>query len=70
MCGEFGVIAGAPSADRARYLCELRKLFEEHSVGWAIWTYHTESRIVDRNRRMDVDIVDALIGPREQRRGN
>ena len=67
MCGEFGAIAGAPSADRARYLRELRKLFEEHSVGWAIWAYHTEFRIVDRNRHMDVDIVDALFGPRGAR---
>jgi len=39
-CGEFGVIREfAPSADRARWIGDMRRTLEGYGIGWDMWDY-------------------------------
>ena len=64
MCGEFGVLATAPAADRLRYLRDVRSACEERGIGWAVWSYHTEFRIAEPDRRIGGAMREALTGAR------
>lgn len=66
MCGEFGAYRkGAPAADRARWLRDVRTLLERDSIGWSVWDYASDGfGIVDPRsgaaRRPDPAVVRAL----------
>jgi aryl-phospho-beta-D-glucosidase BglC (GH1 family) len=66
MCGEFGAYrAGAPAADRARWLRDVRTLLERSRIGWSVWDYASAGfGIVDPKsgeaRRPDPAVVRAL----------
>ncbi|MFL6208537.1 MAG: glycoside hydrolase family 5 protein [Pyrinomonadaceae bacterium] len=39
-CNEFGTYrAYAPTADRARWIADVRTTLERHGIGWAMWDY-------------------------------
>lgn len=38
-CGEFGVIDKAPVDDTLRWLKDIVKVFNDHNIGYALWTY-------------------------------
>ncbi|MDD4244401.1 MAG: glycoside hydrolase family 5 protein [Bacilli bacterium] len=38
-CGEFGVIDQAPVDDSLRWLKDIVKVFKDHGIGYALWTY-------------------------------
>ncbi|MDD2493294.1 MAG: glycoside hydrolase family 5 protein [Bacilli bacterium] len=38
-CGEFGVIDQAPVDDSLRWLQDIVKVFHDHHIGYALWTY-------------------------------
>lgn len=38
-CGEFGVIDQAPVDDSLRWLKDIVKVFNDHHIGYALWTY-------------------------------
>lgn len=66
MCGEFGAFRpGAPPADRARWLRDVRTLLERSGIGWSVWDYSSPGfGIVDPKsgdaRRPDPAVVKAL----------
>lgn len=51
-CGEYGVIATAPSKDSRAWITDLRKLFDEHRIGHALWNYkYLDFGLFDMNGR-------------------
>jgi hypothetical protein len=39
LCGEFGVSDQLPAATRLAWLAAMRRAFESHGIGWALWGY-------------------------------
>jgi len=66
MCGEFGAFRqGAPPADRARWLRDVRTLLERSDIGWSVWDYASPGfGLVDPKsgaaRRPDPAVMKAL----------
>lgn len=52
-CGEFGVIDQAPIADTLRWFTDVNKVFEEHRIGCAVWSY----------KKMDFGLIDEHYDP-------
>jgi len=42
-CGEFGIIDGAPEADKLRWYQDMVDLFKENKIGYANWNYKNGS---------------------------
>ena len=42
-CGEWGVIAEAPEADRLRWYQDMVQLFEQHDIAYANWNYKSDN---------------------------
>jgi aryl-phospho-beta-D-glucosidase BglC (GH1 family) len=63
-CGEFGVYRDfAPTADRARWIADMRQTLEAAHLGWAMWDYRASFGMVmkkDRSTTVDDSIVQAL----------
>lgn len=60
-CGEFGVHKTyAPTADRARWIADVRDLLEEHGVAWSLWEYRGDFELLDEKGRPARTIVEAL----------
>ena len=49
-CAECGCCQAAPPLDRYRYLGDVRKLFEEHEIGWAYWSYNETFSVMTSDR--------------------
>ncbi len=59
--GEFGVIAKADPASRARWSAFCARLFEEYGFSWHYWDFCSNFRIFDqRTRQFDPLMVEAL----------
>jgi endoglucanase len=62
-CNEFGVYRTAPAADRNRCIEDIRKAFEKHGIGWAMWDYAGGFAVAPGKpgqRKADPDTVKAL----------
>ncbi len=42
-CGEFGIMANAPQADRLKWYKDMVALFEENGIGYANWNYRSDN---------------------------
>ena len=50
-CAEFGCYqGGANPADRARYIEDLRTIFEADKIGWAYWSYNETFSVMTSDR--------------------
>ena len=48
-CGEFGVYRDfAPPAMRAQWISDVRRAFEAHGIGWAMWDYQGSFGLVTK----------------------
>src|SRR5207244_9959593 len=67
--GEFGVYKrGSDSADRCRWLQDVRELAEVNRVPWAMWEYDGGFGLLNENRSQDTCLVRALrLRPAEAR---
>lgn len=59
-CGEFGVFHQAPLAVRQAWLRDASGLFEENSIGWAVWDWKGVFGVVDANG-LPTGIHEALL---------
>ncbi|MBS1370476.1 MAG: cellulase family glycosylhydrolase [Lentisphaeria bacterium] len=60
-CNEFGVyIRYAPAADRLRYLSDTRRALEKAGIGWTMWDYAENFRLVKPREGGRVDFDDGL----------
>ncbi|NLG83315.1 MAG: glycoside hydrolase family 5 protein [Firmicutes bacterium] len=62
-CGEFGVIAEAPAADRLRWYADLTALLRRHGIAMANWDYKSDNfGLVDRAGHVHEELLAALRG--------
>jgi endoglucanase len=61
-CGEWGALPSTPPTDRLRWYRDFRSVLERNGVGWAHWDYKGGFGVVDRERRIHVDLAQALLG--------
>ena len=62
-CGEFGVMSGAPSADRLRWYSDLHALFSENGIAYANWNYKSKDfGLVDGKETKNEDLIRILGG--------
>jgi pectate lyase len=64
-CGEWGCITKAPRAARLAWYEDVRHILEKHGIGWANWDYRGGFGILDRRRRPDKELIEVLVGNRE-----
>lgn len=48
-CSEFGVIDLADDDSRVNWYKDITNLFAKNNIGWAVWDYHGDFGIFDRN---------------------
>jgi len=60
-CGEYGVINGAPHADKIRWYKDMFTLFERHGIARANWDYKGGFGIL-RNREPQTEMINAILG--------
>jgi len=49
-CGEFGVVDQAPMPTRVNWTRDMLSLFDQHNIGWALWSYKAmDFGLVDKN---------------------
>jgi hypothetical protein len=49
-CAEFGCHQGGFEADRRRYIELMRRLFDQHQIGWSYWSYNEDYAIMTSDR--------------------
>jgi len=72
-CGEFGVLGpeygGVAPADRYNFTRDLREVFEENHIGWAVWSFNEVFTVLGPTRapfapaladHIDPEMLDAL----------
>lgn len=60
-CGEYGVIFNADVEDMNRWYADVAKLFLEHGIGRAVWSYRGFSLVTDsENRMVSKEMIDIL----------
>lgn len=61
ICNEFGVyIKYAPSVSRLRYLTDTRRVLEEAGIGWTMWDYAENFRLVKPRNSGEIHFDDGL----------
>jgi len=50
-CGEFGCINGSPSEVQKRWYRDIRQVFEENDIAWALWDYRGAFGLLTREGR-------------------
>ena len=61
-CGEWGALPSTPRADRLRWYRDFRSVLERNGIGWAHWDYKGGFGVVDGDRKIHVDLAQALLG--------
>ncbi|MEM7584306.1 MAG: cellulase family glycosylhydrolase [Acidobacteriota bacterium] len=61
-CGEWGALPKAPRGARLRWYRDVRSVLEERGIGWAHWDYKGGFGVVDRERRIHLDLAQVLLG--------
>lgn len=63
-CGEWGVIATAPDADRLRWYQDMVQLFERHNIAYANWNYKSDNfGLVDGQGEPQQELLDLVLSP-------
>lgn len=62
-CGEFGIIAGPPDADRLRWYQDMIELFEETGIAYANWNYKSDNfGLIDGQGHKNVELIRIVSG--------
>ena len=63
-CGEWGVIAKAPDADRLRWYQDMVQLFERHNIAYANWNYKSDNfGLVNGEEEPQSALIDIVTSP-------
>lgn len=62
-CGEYGVVADAPGADRLRWYRDMEAIFNENKIGSANWNYKSDQfGLVNGDGSKNQALIDAILG--------
>lgn len=62
-CGEYGIVANAPSADRMRWYADVVELFNEMGISSANWNYKsTNFGLINSDGSANTELIEIIIG--------